>query len=136
MLFFKYIENLLENILDNVFTQYRTEGISLELLIVELKDLANVMLNGTIDQGMFHIRYFMNHAEVLQEIKKNLSVIFLYFFIISDIFSIIYVYLVSHLGLSIKIYEDYVHNQARKEVLKFLHFILLITILMYIIIIL
>lgn len=135
MLFLKYIENLIENILDNVFTQYRTEGISVELVLVEVKDLANVMLNGTADEFIFHIKYFMENSEILQEIKKNFSAIFLYFFIISDIFSIIYVYLVSHMGLSIKIYEDYVHNETRKQSLKFLHLILLIVILLYIIII-
>lgn len=135
MLFFKYIENLIENILDNVFTQYRTEGLSVGLMLVELKDLINVMINGTLDEFMFHFKYFIENSEMLQEIKKNFSVIFLYFFIISDIFSIIYLYLISHMGLSIKIYEDYVHNETRKQTLKFLHLILLIIILLYIIII-
>lgn len=133
MLFLKYVENLIENILDNVFTQYRI--ISLNLLAVELKDLINVIIRGTVDESIFHIKYFLENSEILQELKKSFSVIFLYFFIISDIFSIVYVYLVSHMGLSIKIYEDYVHNETRKQTLKFLHLILLIVILLYIIII-
>lgn len=134
MLYLKYIENLFENILDNVFTQFRIENISLELVWLEFKDLVYVLMNGNIEQFMFHYRYFLNNSETLQELKKNFSNLFLYFFIISDIFSIIYVYIVSHLGLSIKIYEDYVHNESRKQVLKFLHFILLVIIVLYIII--
>lgn len=134
MLFFKYIENIIENILDSVFTQYKTEEINLELLVIEIKDLINIMINGTVEQFMFHFKYFLENSETLQEIKKNFNVIFLYIFIILDVFSIIYVYLITHLGLSIKIYEDYVHNESRKQVLKFLHFILLITILVYILI--
>jgi succinate dehydrogenase hydrophobic anchor subunit len=51
---------------------------------------------------------------------------------LSDLFSFLSFFLISHTWLSLKIYDDYVHNFARRKILKIFAMFFLLFSLMFI----
>jgi len=125
--FFKYLENIIDNYLDLFFCSYY-EFFDKNLNVFFLKnyfyEIKDVIKNFDIlDLGFFFfsLKNVLFANEFLELLNKVLGLIWLYFYIISDILGVIFFYLGGHLLLSNKLYKDYVFNKHRRAMLVLLN---------------
>jgi succinate dehydrogenase hydrophobic anchor subunit len=124
-LYVLYIKNLFDNIVDNFFCNFN----DLDLLenfsenkvyFQELGDIFKYFLNFQFEE------FFFNLSNFFLRYRKKYSIFFYFFSLLLDVYAIVMTYLVSHLWLSTKIYNDYVHNHYRRSFLKILGIFFLI----------
>jgi hypothetical protein len=130
-LYYLYIKNIFENQLDNFFCSFHSEEAlelsNWKLSVYEFYDVFIYLFSLRFNEFFFFL------SKLLENFKKRNSYIFFFFFLISDIFSFMVFYLVSHSWLSLKIYNDYVHNYSRRNVLKILTLFFLIFSIMFLV---
>jgi hypothetical protein len=130
MLYYLYIKNLIENWVDLFFCNFFDidffENYSDFLLFLrELVDIFKYFLNFQFEEFFFFIRH------LFFKYQKKYSIFFYFFSLISDVYLMLVTYMVSHLWLSTKIYNDYVHNYYRRNFLKILSVFFLIFSLLF-----
>ena len=137
MLIFYYIINIIENWIDQFFVTIsketgRIEEFSIEKEVLEIKDI--IYSSNDIVELFFQIEMYVKNSMIfLLGYRMYLSA-WLFFFITSDFFLVFLSFLSSHLGLTKKIYEDYVHNQWRKQILLLWNMFFLLLLFVWIII--
>ena len=124
-IYFLYIKNLVDNLLDNFFCNFFDIDVfenfsENKIYLAELSDIFKYFYNFQFEEFFFFFSNFVLRY------KKKYSIFFYFFSLLLDIYAVIVSYLVSHLWLSTKIYNDYVHNHYRRSFLKILAIFLLI----------
>jgi succinate dehydrogenase hydrophobic anchor subunit len=131
-IYFLYIKNLVDNLLDNFFCNFFDIDIfenfsENKIYLTELSDIFKYFFNFQFEEFLFFFSNFVLRY------KKKYSIFFYFFSLLLDIYALIVSYLISHLWLSTKIYNDYVHNHYRRKFLKILSIFLLIFSLIFLI---
>jgi hypothetical protein len=142
MLFIKYIENIIENYIDSFFCNVvHEDGVKIDLFLFkktfyEIKDIFTNLYFFKFEEFGYFLKEYIKNADIFKLLKSKLAYVYFYLYIISDIFLLLYTYIISHLWLSNKIYEDYVHNEERRDILKILNmfFLFLIFIILLLLI--
>jgi hypothetical protein len=115
-IYYYYIKNLIENQFDNFFSYFYVNEFfkvfDLKLSFYNVVDILKYLFFFCFVRFFFFLRSYFNKYNI-----KN-SYLFYFVFLISDLFSFFSFFLISHSWLSLKIYEDYVHNINRRQMLK------------------
>jgi len=119
MFFLTYVKNLFDNFLDIFFCYFYDLDVlenfsDFNLKIKELFDIFKFLFNFRMEEFFFFLSDFFSKN------KKKYSIFFYFFSLISDIYFVFVAFIISHLWLSVKIYNDYVHNYYRRNFLKVL----------------
>jgi hypothetical protein len=127
----KYIENIIENWLDKFFLSYsvlwdRNSEVEVKKLIVEMKDVFLILRYGSFEFFIFSLKRLMDKEIIKEILHKGTEVLSMIFFMVTDIFGVLYILFINHIMLAKKIFKDYVHDEYRREVLGFLMLISLI----------
>ena len=137
MLIFYYLINIIENWIDQFFVTISKEAggieeFSIEKEMLEIKDI----LNSSKDmvELFFQIEMYVKNSILFNLGYRLYLSAWLFLFITSDIFLVILSFLWNHLGLTKKIYEDYIHNQWRREMLLIWNMFFVILLFVWIII--
>lgn len=117
--YWNYFKNIFDNFVDVFFCYFYDLDIIVDLndfniKIKEIFDIFKFLFSFRLDEFFFFISDFFNKN------KKKYSIFFYFYSLISDIYFVIVTFMLSHLWLSIKIYNDYVHNCYRRNFLKIL----------------
>jgi succinate dehydrogenase hydrophobic anchor subunit len=126
-----YIKNLFDNLVDNFFCNFSDIDLfenfnESKLYVSELSDIFAYFLNFQFDEFFFFFsNFFLRY-------KKKYSIFFYFFSLLLDVYALLVSYLVSHLWLSTKIYNDYVHNHYRRNFLKTLSIFFLVFSLIFV----
>ena len=137
MLIFYYIINLIENWIDQFFVTIsketgRIEEFSIEKEILEIKDI--IYSSKNIVELFFQIEMYVKNSVIFSLGYSMYLSVWLFLFITSDMFLVGLSFLWNHLGLTKKIYEDYVHNQWRREMLLLWNMFFIVLLFVWIII--
>jgi len=129
-LYFYYIINLIDNQLDNFYAYTSNDGVLEDksnsfILYSEFFDIFKYLLNFRFEEFFFFFSKFYS------EYSKRNSYFFYFIFLITDLFSFLSFFLISHSWISLKIYKDYVHNSFRRKNLEILAMFLLIFLLIF-----
>lgn len=130
-LYFYYVINLIDNQIDNFYAYSSNDGIledkeNFSLVFAEFFDIFRYLLNFRFEEFLFYFnKYYTDYS------KRN-SYFFYFIFLITDLFSFLSFFLISHSWISLKIYKDYVHNSFRRKNLEILAMFLLIFLLIFI----
>jgi succinate dehydrogenase hydrophobic anchor subunit len=115
-LYYYYLKNLIENQLDNFFSYFYVDTV-LEIFTLrggfsDVLDLIKYLFSFRFEEFLFFLK------NSISSYNKRNSYLFYFIFLLSDLFSFFSFFLLSHGWLSLKIYDDYVHNYSRRKVLK------------------
>jgi succinate dehydrogenase hydrophobic anchor subunit len=127
--YYNYIKNLIENQIDNFFANILLEKEDMEIGVffnfLELKDLLQYFFSFRFEEFFFHLK------RLFWEFNRRNSYSFYFMFLITDFFTSIVFFLLSHGWISLKIYEDYIHNTFRRKNLKILGIFLFVYLLIF-----